>query len=433
MQLTNSSSFIPSAPRGGTFLRMIFCQPYLARLTRCLNQTPDSASRTRVLRNDDTGRRATPLHKLSASLALCLAVMVSGEAQAQGLDKAAEAAAKKLFDAVMIGVELKLQGEYVGKEGGTPLGVQVVARGNRSFHALVLQGGLPGDGWDGGRYGLLESGPLTEGRVEFSSPSDAAVSAVLNENGLTLQRGDQKILLKRVERKSATLGQPPPAGAIVLFGGAKPNVDAFEQRTDIEGLTAPVMFDDCLMAGAVTRRKFRNYTLHVEFLTGWEPQNIPWRRADAGIYMLSRYEVAIGDSFGFDFDLSGATSPHRPKLAEAQNQPSKFPAVKGNGAPRVCGSVFTYPSKVPNSCLPPLVWQTLDIEFQAPRFGGDGKKTSKAVISVKLNGHQTVDKLEVNGPTPHGFKGPETPDGPIWFEAFGRRVLYRNIWIVEHP
>ena len=49
-----------------------------------------------------------------------------------------------------------------------------------------------------------------------------------------------------------------------------------------------------------------------------------------------------------------------------------------------------------------------------------GKKTSKAVVSVKLNGHQTLDKLEVNGPTPHGFKGPETADGPIWFEAFGR-------------
>jgi len=62
-----------------------------------------------------------------------------------------------------------------------------------------------------------------------------------------------------------------------------------------------------------------------------------------------------------------------------------------------------------------------------------GKKTSKAMFSVKLNGHQTVDKLEVNGPTPHGFKGPETADGPIWFEAFGRRVIYRNIWVVERP
>jgi hypothetical protein len=198
-------------------------------------------------------------------------------------------------------------------------------------------------------------------------------------------------------------------------------------------MTEPMIFEGSMMAGAVTKQKFRDYTLHVEFMTGWEPQNIPWRRADAGIYMLSRYEVAIGDSFGFDYDLSCATSPFRPKLLDEKSKNSKFPIPKNNNAPRVCGSVFTYPSKVPNACLPPLVWQTLDIEFKAPRFDDKGKKTSKAVMSVKLNGHQTVDKLEVNGPTPHGFKGPETADGPIWFEAFGRRVIYRNIWIMERP
>jgi hypothetical protein len=370
---------------------------------------------------------------LLTGLALGLVAVLAAEAPAQPLDKAGEAAAKKLFDAQTIGVELKLQGEYVGKDGEKQVGIQVVARGDKSFHALVLEGGLPGDGWDGGRYGLLESGPLSDGKVEFRSPGDDGASAVLDENGLTLKRGAQKFLLKRVERKSPTLGKQPPAGAIVLFGGAKPNVDAFEERKDIEGMTAPLMFEGNLMAGAVTKRKFRDYTLHVEFMTGWEPQNIPWRRADAGVYMLSRYEVAIGDSFGFDFDLSGATSPQRPKLLDDKSKAPKFPAAKGNGAPRVCGSVFTYPSKVPNSCLPPLVWQTLDIDFKAPRFDDKGKKTAKAVISVKLNGHQTVDKLEVNGPTPHGFKGPETADGPIWFEAFGRRVLYRNIWLVEQP
>lgn len=367
------------------------------------------------------------------SLALGLVAGLAAEAPAQTPDKAAETAAKKLFDAGAIGVELKLQGEYVGKDGEKRVGIQVVARGDKSFHALVLEGGLPGDGWDGGRYGLLESGPRSDGTVEFRSPGDDGASAVLDENGMALKRGGRTILLKRVERKSETLGKQPPAGAIVLFGGAKPNVDAFEERKDIEGMTAPLMFDGNLMAGAVTKRKFRDYTLHVEFMTGWEPQNIPWRRADAGVYMLARYEVAIGDSFGFDFDLSGATSPNRPKLLDDRGKTSKFPPAKNTSAPRVCGSVFTYPSKVPNSCLPPLVWQTLDIDFRAPRFDATGKKTAKAVVSVKLNGHPSVDKLEVNGPTPHGFKGPEAADGPIWFEAFGRRVLYRNIWLVEQP
>lgn len=373
------------------------------------------------------------MKKLFSSLALWLVVLLAGGTPAQTLDKGGEAAAKKLFDAQAIGVEARLQGEYVGKDGDRKVGIQVVARGGKSFHALVLEGGLPGEGWDGKRYGLLESGPLADGRVEFRSPSDAGASAVLDDSGLALKRGDRKILLKRAERRSETLGLRPPANAIVLFGGANPNLDAFEERKDIEGMTAPMMFDGHLMAGAVTKRKFRNYTLHVEFMTGLEPQNIPWRRADAGVYMLSRYEVAIGDSFGFDFDLSGATSPIRPSVADEKGKTSKFPAAKSTSAPRVCGSVFTYPSQVPNACLPPLVWQTLDIEFTAPRFDNNGKKTSKAVISVKLNGHQTVDKLEINGPTPHGFKGPENADGPIWFEAFGRRVLYRNVFVVEKP
>jgi hypothetical protein len=368
-----------------------------------------------------------------AGLALGLVVAWVGEAPAQPPSNAKEAAAMKLFDARAIGAELKLQGEYIGKDGEKRVGVQVVARGDKSFHALVLEGGLPGDGWDGGRYALLESSPLADGRVEFRSPSDAGTSAVLDGTGLTLKRGDRKLSLKRTERKGETLGQLPPKGAVVLFGGEKPNLDAFEERKDIEGLTEPTMFEGSLMAGAVTKRKFQDYVLHVEFMTGWEPKNIPWRRADAGIYMLARYEVAIGDSFGFDFDLSGATSSNRPKLLDDNSKTSKFPAAKSKADPRVCGNVFTYPSKVPNPCLPPLVWQTLDIDFTAPRFDDAGKKKSKAMISVKLNGHQTVDKLEVNGPTPHGFKGPETADGPIWFEAFGRRVLYRNIWVVERP
>ncbi|MEI7685356.1 MAG: DUF1080 domain-containing protein [Planctomycetota bacterium] len=378
------------------------------------------------------------MQRLFAGLALGMVVLSAQCVWAQPLDKAKEAVFKKQFDAQTIGIELKLQGEYVGKNSEKQVGVQVAGRGNKSFHALVLEGGLPEDGWDGGRYGLLESGPMADGRVEFSSPSDEGLSAVLDENGLMLKRGGQQTLLKRVERKSTTLGMPPPKGAIVLFGGAQPNVDPFEQRKDIEGETSPLMYENNLMAGAVTKRKFRDFTLHAEFMTGWEPLAIPWRRADSGIYMLSRYEVAIGDNFGFDFDVSNSVAPNRPKLLDNIKSPKFSLTQEHKRTPRVCGSVFgmDYPGKVPNPCLPPVVWQTVDVEFQAPRFDTAGKKTSNAVMSVKLNGHQTVEKLQVKGPTPHGFRGPEAPDGPIWFESFGangfsRRVLYRNIWVVE--
>ena len=347
-------------------------------------------------------------------------------------DDAAEAT-RRLFDEELIGVELRFQGEYVGGEGADRVGVQVVARGDRKFHALVLSGGLPGDGWDGGAYGLLESGALEGDRVEFRSAGGDGVAATLDRSGLTLRRKVGEVRLRRVERKSATLGMAAPKGAVVLFGAGRNGLEAFEERKDIEGMTVPTLYGEYLMAGAVTKQRFRDFTLHVEFMTGWEPENIPWRRADAGIYLMSRYEVAIGDSFGFDFDLTGSAGPVVPQLFCEKLKASRFPVLTGarlQGAPRVCGSVFTFPSKVPNACLPPLVWQTFDIDFKAPRFGEGGKKLSDAEISVRLNGHQTVDRQSVARPTPHGFKGPEEADGPIWFEAFGRRVLYRNVWVL---
>ena len=344
-------------------------------------------------------------------------------------------ALKKLFDSASIGFEASYQGEYQGTLEGKTVAAQVVARGDRSFHALVLNGGLPGDGWDFGEYRLLESGPLEENRASFHSAGEDGSSAVLDPSGFTVTLSGKSALLRRLERKSPTLGLVAPPGAIVLFDvnkGAQ-NLESFEARKDIEGLTIPTLYEGNLLAGAVTKQRFTDYSLHAEFLTGFEPENIPWRRADSGVYLHSSYEVAIGDSFGFDFDLTGSTGPTSPKFFCAQLQQQKFAVLKGARhptSPRVCGSVFTYPSRVPNSCLPPLVWQTLDIDFKAPRFDGSGTKTSNAIISVKLNGHLSVDKQEVPRPTPHGFKT-EAPTGPIWFEAFGRRVLYRNIWVLE--
>ena len=67
------------------------------------------------------------MKKLFFSLALSL-IVLSVNISAQVLDKDTEAATKKLFHPDLIGVELKLQGEYVGKDGEKQVGVQVVRR-----------------------------------------------------------------------------------------------------------------------------------------------------------------------------------------------------------------------------------------------------------------------------------------------------------------
>lgn len=114
------------------------------------------------------------MRKFITSLAMCSVMAWPAVAPAQTLDSATEAATRKLFDAQAIGVELKLQGEYVGKEGEKSFGVQIVTRGDKSFHALILEGGLPGDGWDGRRYGLLESNPWLQGRARAHGDTELA-------------------------------------------------------------------------------------------------------------------------------------------------------------------------------------------------------------------------------------------------------------------
>src|SRR2546425_183646 len=48
----------------------------------------------------------------------------------------------------------------------------------------------------------------------------------------------------------------------------------------------------------------------------------------------------------------------------------------------------------------PGEWQTLKIEFLAPRFDADGKKTSNAkFVKVELNGSVVQSDVEVLGPT----------------------------------
>jgi hypothetical protein len=389
---------------------------------------------------EDAGMVITFGHRFGGCFAIAAwavlavsATFTASTAVAQQTSETVEAV-RRYFDLQALGPEAHLQGEYAGLLAGRPVGVQVVARGESRFHAFVLPGGLPGDGWDGSPYVLLESDPLENGTAAFYAVAAAdCTSASLDNQGFRLTRAGQTVVLPRVERTSSTLGQAPPAGAVVLFDGT--GLDAFQQDTRYEAQTTPLMLDGNMLNGGVTKQSFGDCVLHVEFMTGFEPENIPWRRADAGIYLASRYEVAIGDSFGFDFDLSGFGGPTAPRLFSQRSLAQKFPVTTGARhatKPRVCGSVFTYPVTVPNTCHPPLTWQTLDIDFTAPRFDAAGVKTADAILSVKLNGHQIVNRQQVSKPTPHGLKG-EVAKAPIWFEAFFRRVLYRNIWLVEKP
>lgn len=288
------------------------------------------------------------------------------------------------------------QGEYagqfrVGRGGYLACGLQVVALGGGQFEGAVYRGGLPGAGWDGSTRiklaGALSSGEsrltlVGEGMQARVEPSLAELDGLEGWNNLSLEKA---------ERGSPTLGLVPPADAIRLFDG-----------TDTGELSNLKISTSGLMeVGAITKRKFSDFRLHLEFRTPYMPAARGQGRGNSGVYIQQRYEVQILDSFG---------------LAGEFNE---------------CGSLYRQTPPDLNMCLPPLSWQTYDIVFTAARFDAETKvKTSPARITVYHNGVAVHDDRAIASKTGAGqAEGPTT--NPILFQNHSDPVRFRNVWFVE--
>jgi hypothetical protein len=81
-------------------------------------------------------------------------------------------------------------------------------------------------------------------------------------------------------------------------------------------------------------------------------------------------------------------------------------------------------------CLPPLVWQTYDIEF-TNAVQENGQKSKNSVLTAKLNGVVVHDNLSLKGPTGGSRSEPEGTPGVLKLQGHGNPLQFRNIWIVE--
>jgi len=292
------------------------------------------------------------------------------------------------------GIDFEIQGEYVGEiemDGLQKFGVQVIALGDGEFLASGYSGGLPGDGWLGTEI-IQAKGRLKDGTVRFVVPEGDG-AGIWKDGVITVQNIYGQVLgeLHKVERKSPTLGAQPPEGAIVLFDGR--SVDAFQVGRMSE--------DGLLCEGAVSKQKFQDFTLHIEFRTPFQPFARGQARGNSGFYAQGRYEVQILDSFG----LTGESNE--------------------------CGGIYAVARPKVNMCFPPLAWQTYDIEFTAARFE-NGKKVANARMTVRHNGVLIHDNVELPGPTRAAIVAEESPEpGPVYLQDHGNPVRFRNIWIVE--
>jgi hypothetical protein len=153
-------------------------------------------------------------------------------------------------------------------------------------------------------------------------------------------------------------------------------------------------------ADIVTKKAFRDFRLHVEFLISKPGGN-------SGVYLQNRYEIQV---------LDGDSTKHG--MAAIINE-SESPYYAYNGVGE---------------------WNAYDIVFRAARFS-NGTLTEKAMVTVYFNGK----KVHTNHPISQVWGGPnsgidggndggkgitDTPGG-LKLQAEGHDVLYRNIWIKE--
>ncbi len=305
------------------------------------------------------------------------------------------------MDPAKAGPDFQVQGEYVGQANGVngpeKVGAQVVALGHGEFNAVFYAGGLPGDGWKRGDESDPAHGKTADGVTTLSgkhTPSGKTFTATIKDGVITLLKsnGDALGELKKIERKSPTLGEKPPAGAVVLFDGS--NADAWKNGQLVEG--------NLLHWGVTSKQDFTDYKLHLEFRCSFMPNDRGQGRSNSGVYQQSRYEVQVLDSFG----LPGENDD--------------------------CGAIYKIANTKVNMSFPPLSWQTYDIDFTAARFDASGKKTSNARATVRHNGVLTIEDQEIPHPTTAAPNGNESPNhGPFYLQDHGNPVVYRNIWVVE--
>ena len=134
--------------------------------------------------------------------------------------------------------------------------------------------------------------------------------------------------------------------------------------------------------------------------------------SNSGVYLQSRYEVQILDSYGKADD--SLTVHDAGAIYERWDEKAESKGYEGT-APRV------------NVSKAPGEWQTLEIHFRAPRYGPTGKRVSAATfVSVLYNGVLIHENVEMSGPT-RGGKEPEAVRAPLMIQGDHGPIAIRKL------
>ena len=209
-----------------------------------------------------------------------------------------------------------------------------------------------------------------------------------------------------------------PSDAIRLLDGSNLNEWVNTKDKSAAGWTLAdgIMTVNKPVGNIETKRRFKNYQLHMEWRI---PSNITGTdqgRGNSGVFLASTgggdagYELQILDSYQNKTYVNGQV-----------------------------GSIYKQGIPLANASRKPGEWQTYDVVWTAPVFDGGGAVTSPASVTVFHNGVLVQDHFVLKGETRYigaPVYAPAYDRAPIKLQAHGDKsepISFRNIWVRELP
>lgn len=199
---------------------------------------------------------------------------------------------------------------------------------------------------------------------------------------------------------------PPPSDAIVLFDGR-----SMAEWVHRDGRPAGWPVKDGAMVcnsgtgDIFTRRKLGSVQIHLEFATPYMPKAHDQARGNSGVYLQSRYEIQILDSY---------RNPTYP-----------------NGS---CAALYGQSAPLANASRPPQQWQAYDIVFHAPKCDAAGKVTQPGTLTLLHNGVLVQNHVQIRVPTAGSERGNLCAPAPLMLQDHYHPdvketpMRFRNIW-----
>ncbi len=201
----------------------------------------------------------------------------------------------------------------------------------------------------------------------------------------------------------------PPSDATVLFSGD--DLSAWCQRG--QGAARGTMVDPQWKAengyftvgtggDLLTRQRFGDCQLHVEWSSPAEVHANSQGRGNSGVLLMSRYEIQVLDAW------------NNPTYADGQ-----------------AGAIYGQWPPLANPARHPGEWNTYDIVFEVPRWEA-GNLVKPAYATVFYNGVVVHNRKEIMGAMVYrqvAHYTPHDPEEPLMLQDHHNPVRYRNIWI----